>query len=177
MTQTQARSANTRNARLSRAEAQEFLHTEAALLDAGRHDQWLELFAQDGVFWVPCNELDNDPARCVSIIYDTREALELRVRRLQIGRTVQEITSRTLHLISNVTVEPPGEDPTLVAVRAGLALYEVHARRNACYPAQCRYLLRRDSAPDSAGAGWRIVLKKVAFLGNDQFLDNLAFLF
>lgn len=163
---------------LSRAEAEEFLYREVGLLDQGRHDEWLELFAEDGVFWVPCNDLDNDPTRHVSIIYDTKEALSLRVQRFQIGRTVQEIPSRTLHLVGNVTVEPTGDDADLVGVRAGMVLYEVHGKRSECHPAQCHYLLRRaDPGAGGAAGGWRIVLKKVAFLGNDQFIENLAFLF
>jgi 3-phenylpropionate/cinnamic acid dioxygenase small subunit len=156
---------------MTRSEAEDFVHREASLLDQGRHDEWLELFAEDGHYWVPCNELDHDPDRHVSIIYDNREALGKRIMRYQRGRLVQEIPSRTLHLVGNVTVEPPDAGSDLVDVRAGLALFEVHGQRNVTYPAHCRYLLRNDDG------GWRIVLKKVAFLANDQYFASLAFLF
>jgi 3-phenylpropionate/cinnamic acid dioxygenase small subunit len=155
----------------TRTEAEDFVHTEAALLDQGRHEEWLDLFAPDGVYWVPSNELDHDPDRHVSIIYDTKEALGKRILRYQKGRLVQEIPSRTLHLVANVAVEPPVPDSDLVDVRAALALFEVHAERNMTYPAHCRYLLRHEDGR------WRIVLKKVAFLANDQFFSSLAFLF
>jgi 3-phenylpropionate/cinnamic acid dioxygenase small subunit len=156
---------------LSRAEAEDFLHAEAALLDQGRHDEWLELFAQDGVYWVPSNHLDHDPDRHVSIIRDTKEALAKRIMRFQRGRLVQEIPSRTLHLVGNVAVRPCESAPDLVEVDSGLALFEVHAERSVTYPAHCRHLLRKE--PE----GWRIVLKKVAFLANDQYFASLAFLF
>jgi 3-phenylpropionate/cinnamic acid dioxygenase small subunit len=91
--------------------------------------------------------------------------------RYQRGRLVQEIPSRTLHLVGNVTVEPPEPGSELVEVRAGLALFEVHAERNITYPAHCHYRLRQDSGR------WRIVMKKVAFLANDQYFASLAFLF
>ncbi len=156
---------------LTRTEAEDFVHAEVALLDEGRYDEWLGLFAADGVYWVPANDLDNDPTRHVSIIHDTREQLGQRIIRYRAGRVVQEIRSRTLHLIGNVTVPPPDPGSGLVEVRAGMVLFEVHGDRNATYPAHCRYLLRRE--PD----GWRIVLKKVALLANDQFFPNLAFLF
>lgn len=156
---------------LSRIEAEDFVHAEVALLDQRRHDEWLDLFAEDGVYWVPSNEMDHDPTRHVSIIHDTKEALTKRIIRYQRGRLVQEIPSRTLHLVGNVTVEPSEPGSGLVDVRAGLALFEVHAERNITYPAHCRYLLRHDDGR------WRIVLKKVAFLANDQFFASLAFLF
>lgn len=156
---------------LTRARAEDFIHAEVGLLDEGRHDEWLALFAEDGVYWVPSNDLDNDPARHVSIIHDTREQLGMRIKRYQAGRVVQEIPSRTLHLVGNVTVPPTGRGDGLVEVRAGIALFEVHGGRNMTYPAHCRYLLRDE------GGGWRIVLKKVAFLANDQYFANLAFLF
>ncbi|HTK64736.1 MAG TPA: aromatic-ring-hydroxylating dioxygenase subunit beta [Pseudonocardia sp.] len=156
---------------LSRGEAEDFVHSEVALLDQGRHDEWLDLFADDGVYWVPSNTLDHDPGRHVSIIHDTKEALAKRIMRYQRGRLVQEIPSRTLHLVGNVTVEPPEPGSELVEVRAGLALFEVHAERNITYPAHCHYRLRQDSGR------WRIVMKKVAFLANDQYFASLAFLF
>jgi 3-phenylpropionate/cinnamic acid dioxygenase small subunit len=158
---------------LSRSEAEDFLHAEAALLDEGRHDEWLQLFAEDGVYWVPSNQLDNDPSKHVSIIHDSKESLGKRIMRYQRGRLVQEIPSRTLHLIGNVSVQPAGSDTAsgLVEVCSGLALFEVHADRNITYPAHCRYLLR------AGPGGWAIVLKKVSFLANDQYFASLAFLF
>jgi 3-phenylpropionate/cinnamic acid dioxygenase small subunit len=160
-----------RTTSLSRSEAEDFVHSEVALLDQRRHDEWLDLFAEDGVYWVPSNVLDHDPGQHVSIIHDTKEALAKRIMRFQRGRLVQEVPSRTLHLVGNVTIEPsePGSD--LVDVRAGLALFEVHAERNITYPAHCRYLLRHQDGH------WRMVLKKVAFLANDQYFASLAFLF
>ena len=36
-----------------KSEAEAFLIAEARLLDAGRFDEWLALFAEDGFYWVP----------------------------------------------------------------------------------------------------------------------------
>lgn len=163
----------THRAGISRTQAEEFLHHEADLLDDGRHRDWLGLLAPDAIYWVPSNELDHDPDKHVSIIYDTVPQLDDRLTRYELGRVVQEIPSRTLHLFGNIKVVDPAPDvaPDLVEIRCGLALYEVHGQRNVTYPAHCRYLLR------SEGDEWRIVLKKVAFLGNDQYFQNLAFVF
>jgi 3-phenylpropionate/cinnamic acid dioxygenase small subunit len=162
-----------RQAAISRAQAEDFLHHEAELIDDGRHREWLALFAPDAIYWVPSNELDNDPNQHISIIYDTVAQLGDRITRYELGRVVQEIPSRTLHLLGNIRVVEPSPDvaPDLVEIRCGLALYEVPGQRNVTYPAHCRYLLRAE------GSDWRIVLKKVAFLANDQYLQNLAFVF
>jgi 3-phenylpropionate/cinnamic acid dioxygenase small subunit len=170
---TDLRQSPAREARITRSAAEEFLHHEAELLDDGRHRDWLALFARDAIYWVPSNELDHDPDRHVSIIYDTMPQLDDRITRYELGRVVQEIPSRTLHQLGNIRVVDPAPDvaPDLVEIRCGLALYEVHGQRNVTYPAHCRYLLRAE------GGSWTIVLKKVAFLGNDQYFQNLAFVF
>lgn len=158
---------------LTRAEAEDFVHREAALLDEGRHEEWLELFAADGVFWVPANEADHDPDSHVSIIYDDRARLADRVARMALGRAVQQSPSRTMHLVGNVMVPEPGPDapPGTAEVRVNLVLFESHGQRNSQHAARCRYLLRREDGR------WRIVLRKLAFLDNDQYSPNLAFLF
>ena len=38
---------------ISRAEAENLLYREAALLDEGSWDDWLALFTEDAVFWMP----------------------------------------------------------------------------------------------------------------------------
>ena len=40
----------------------ELLYHEAALLDERRFDEWLALFTDDALYWVPQGE-DGDPAR------------------------------------------------------------------------------------------------------------------
>lgn len=166
--------AATTTGRVTQAEAQAFLNREAALLDDGRHEEWLALFAHDGVFWVPSNEADYNPAQRVSIVYEDRVKLADRVARLGLGRAVQENPSRTMHVISNVTVsDRPGSDapPETVEILANLVLFEVHGARSSQHAARCRYLLRREDDH------WRIVLRKLMFLDNDQYAPNLAFLF
>ncbi|MGK2882359.1 MAG: aromatic-ring-hydroxylating dioxygenase subunit beta [Mycobacterium sp.] len=159
---------------ITHAEAQAFLNREAALLDDGRHEEWLALFAHDGVFWVPSNDADYNPAHRVSIVYEDRVKMADRVSRLSLGRAIQENPSRTMHVISNVTVlDSPGPDapPDTVEILTNLVLFVVHGARSSHHAARCRYLLRREEDR------WRIVLRKLMFLDNDQYAPNLAFLF
>lgn len=89
---------------------EKFLFTEAALLDAGRFDDWLALFAEDGVYWVPGAPGQTDPLGAVSIIYEDKPILAMRVERLGHPRIyAAEPRPRTMHLVGNVTVDPTEE--------------------------------------------------------------------
>ena len=67
-----------------------FLFLEARLMDEHRYKEWLALWTDDGVYWVPCNDDDIDPKRHVSIIYDDRERLEQGIDRLLSGSVLGE---------------------------------------------------------------------------------------
>lgn len=160
-------------AAMTRAEAEDFVYHEARLLDDGRHRDWLDLFSADGMYWIPSNDADHDPARHVAIVYDNVDQLRARISRYETGRVVQELPSRTLHVVTNVTVAPAGTDgpDDEVVLECAVVVHEVHVSRKSYYPGRCTYRLRR--TPD----GWRIVFKKLALIDNDLFYDGLAFMF
>ena len=94
------------HAALDDAEVARFLAREARCMDEGRYDEWLSLWTEDGLYWVPCNHDDTDPMREVSLIYDDRRLLETRIRRLASPRMYsQEPRSRTSRTVANVTIE------------------------------------------------------------------------
>jgi len=52
---------------------EDFVAAEAALLDAGRFDDWLALFTEDGHYWVPLQgAAQADPFSHNSIAYEDR---------------------------------------------------------------------------------------------------------
>ena len=64
-------------------EVELLLFREAALADANRYDDWLAMWAEELLYWVPCNGDNLDPANRISLIYDDRAALEERLFRLR----------------------------------------------------------------------------------------------
>jgi len=69
------------------------LHDEGLCLDERRWDDWLALYVEDAVYWVPAwkseNETTTDPARELSLIYyQGRGGLEDRIWRLKSGLSV-----------------------------------------------------------------------------------------
>src|SRR5439155_898605 len=88
-----------------RHQIETFLYREARLMDEHAYDEWLALWTDDALYWVPCNRDDSDPMREVSIIYDNRARLEDRIMRLKSGAIyAQEPKSRLRRVVANVEV-------------------------------------------------------------------------
>ena len=90
--------------------AAELLYREALYLDEARWDEWLALYAEDAVFWMPAwtgpHELTSSPDTQLSLIYcDSRKRLEDRVWRVRSDLSVaSRPLPRTVHAVSNVLV-------------------------------------------------------------------------
>ncbi|MBT6861508.1 MAG: SnoaL-like domain-containing protein, partial [Rhodospirillaceae bacterium] len=70
------------------AEVAQFLYGEVLLLDERRWDEWLALYAEDAVFWVPSYTMQGepvtDPELSINLIYITsRAGLEDRIYRIR----------------------------------------------------------------------------------------------
>lgn len=151
--------------------AEQFLFREARLLDRGAFRQWQQLFADDFVYWVPANDPDADPAENCSIIYNGPQELEDRLGRLESSHFwVGDPPLKTLHVISNVTVENGGAE---ALVESNLVLYiyrENDQRRDVpmdIVPAACEHRLAL------GGDAPRITYKKVALLSCDGIVPLL----
>ncbi|PKO86375.1 MAG: benzoate 1,2-dioxygenase small subunit [Betaproteobacteria bacterium HGW-Betaproteobacteria-12] len=87
-----------------------FLYREARYLDDRDWDNWLALYDEKAVFWMPAwdddGELTDDPQSQVSLIYYARRAgLEDRVFRIRTERSSATIPdTRTSHNLSNIEV-------------------------------------------------------------------------
>ncbi|HYX64610.1 MAG TPA: aromatic-ring-hydroxylating dioxygenase subunit beta [Burkholderiales bacterium] len=91
---------------IRRAEIEDFLYHEAALLDAWRLDEWLALLTEDATYRVPSNDAPQaDPASALFTIADDMHRLRGRVTRLKDPHAHAEFPpSRTRRMISNVRV-------------------------------------------------------------------------
>jgi 3-phenylpropionate/cinnamic acid dioxygenase small subunit len=91
----------------------EFLYREARLADEALYAEWLALWTDDGVYWVPATtDPAVDPDKHLSHIYDNRARLDTRIAMLRTGqRHSQEPASRMRRLISNIEIEttPDGD--------------------------------------------------------------------
>ena len=96
-------------------EVSQFIHHEARLQDEHRYAEWEQLWTDDAIYWVPANGDDTDPEQQMSIIYDNRSRIALRIR-LKV-HAVREATEEEVGKGSlgtgffSMKVEPGGEAP------------------------------------------------------------------
>src|SRR3954469_13129545 len=106
---------------VTRAEVEDFLFHEAALLDAWKLDEWLQLLTDDATYRVPSNDRpQSDPKSALFTIADDIRRIRARVTRLQDPHAHAESPrSRTRRLISNVRIV----ERSPLVVEANFAIY------------------------------------------------------
>jgi 3-phenylpropionate/cinnamic acid dioxygenase small subunit len=83
-----------------------FIYHEARLLDEQRFDEWLELFAEDGRYWMPLEHGQTDRRLTTSLMDEDLLLLRIRVERLRGIRTYsQKPKSRCHHLLQQPQVD------------------------------------------------------------------------
>jgi 3-phenylpropionate/cinnamic acid dioxygenase small subunit len=147
----------------------QFIFREARLQDEHDYEAWEALWTDDAIYWVPANGEASDPELEMSIIYDNRSRIALRVRQLLTGRRyAQEPRSQLRRVVSNIEASETvnGE----IEAAANALVFESSVRGETLWACRCKYLLRRD------GAGFRMARKTVILPNNDKALYTLAFL-
>jgi benzoate/toluate 1,2-dioxygenase beta subunit len=151
-------------------EIEQFLFREARLADDGDYDGWESLWTDDGVYWIPANGDDIDPERQMSIVYDNRSRISLRVRQLKHDkRHSQNPRSRLRRLLANIELLEEDADGDSI-VGANFIVYESRDRGTTIWGGRNEYRLRR------VDGEWRMARKKVMLVDNDRPLSTLAFL-
>ena len=151
---------------LTRAEAEDLLYREAALLDDGHWDAWLDLYTEDAVFWMPAWRDEEtptaDPDKELSLIYyEGRSGLEDRVLRARSGQSVASTPRpRCIHCITNVVVLHDDAVNAEIGASFVVHLHDVRAERSHAFFGRYRHRLRRE------GGEWRIAGKKILLLND-----------
>ena len=149
-------------------EVEQFLYREARFADTHDYDAWEALWTDDGVYWIPANGEGGDPEQVMSIVYDNRSRIALRVRQLKSGkRHSQTPRSRLSRLLSNIELIMDGE---ALRVHANAVVFESTARGETTWASRNEYHLRRD------GGGLKMAYKKVVLINNDRALLTMSFL-
>lgn len=96
---------------ISREDVIDFLYDEARMLDEGRYSEWLNLWQEDGHYWMPLDYKQTDPHLVTSLLYEDMFMLRLRVERLNGARTFsQKPKSRCHHVLQRPFIDEMGED-------------------------------------------------------------------
>jgi 3-phenylpropionate/cinnamic acid dioxygenase small subunit len=145
-----------------------FIYREARLIDERRFDEWYELFAEDGYYWVPLTPGQTDPLAQNSLAYEDKLLLKLRIERLkQPSAYSQKPQSRSLHVLQAPEVEKSDAARGEFLTRTPFLYTETRGDDSQRYAATAWHTLVRD------GGGLRIRLKRVDLLNADAALPSI----
>jgi p-cumate 2,3-dioxygenase subunit beta len=150
---------------ITRAQVEDFLFEEAALLDAWKLDDWLALLTEDAVYRVPSNDApDSLPGQALYMVADDARRIKERVLRLQDRNAHAEFPhSRTRRMVSNVRIV--AQSGAELQVQANFVVYRHRVGGDMrCYVGQYRHVLR------ATPAGLRIA-QRVAVLDAHELGD------
>jgi benzoate/toluate 1,2-dioxygenase beta subunit len=145
---------------------QQFLFHEARLLDERRLQEWLGLYAEDAEYWVPYRWNQQSPKDHVSLFYETKSLLGMRIDRLERALSpLDSPPSRVNHYLSNVQVD----DGDPLTARAHLLFAEYRREEQRWFAGRATWRLRPN------GDGFLISAKRVDLLNADQDGGHLRF--
>ncbi len=151
---------------LTHAEAEHVIYREARMLDEQRFEEWLDLFVEDVLYWMPAwkddTTLSSDPDRELSLVYYRgKQNLRDRVERLRSGLSpVSRILPRVVHSVTNIMVdEAEGDSGTVFSSFVSHA-YSPRTDQVSVHFGQYEHGLRR------VEGAWRIE-RKIIRLAND----------
>jgi 3-phenylpropionate/cinnamic acid dioxygenase small subunit len=151
----------------------EFIYREARLADEARYAEWLALWTDDGVYWVPATtDPGADPDKHISHIYDNRGRIETRIKMLQTGyRYSQEPASLMRRLVSNIEATSADNGELVAESNFALAELAIQAKRELhWWVGRTTHRLRR------VDGELKMCRKKVVLVNAAEPLPNLSFL-
>jgi 3-phenylpropionate/cinnamic acid dioxygenase small subunit len=167
---------------LSTDAAAALIHAEALCLDEHRWADWLALYTDDAVYWIPSwkddHSITEDPGTEVSFMYAAgRRRLEERVKRASGTKSVASMPlPRTLHCVSNVIVDKAaaldskGHGAPQWRVRSNCVTHIYDLRNDGLKAMACRY----EHLLVGEGDALRIARKKIVLI-NDNVPTVLDF--
>jgi len=146
----------------------DFVVREARLLDQQRLDDWLELFADDGHYWMPVEWGQTDPRLTTSLMYEDKLLLRIRIDRLK-GKTTysQSPKSRCHHVLQIPQVDSRDDNERRYVTWTPLHYVESRADRQSLYAAWATHHLA------VVGDALKIQLKRVDLVNCDAALGSI----
>src|SRR5215472_4864210 len=159
-------------------EVEQFLYTEAALLDDGKFHEWLGLLADDVHYWMPTRynrtrrEHEFSKPNEIAFFDEYKSSLTMRVKRLDTGMAwAEDPPSRTRHLVTNVQVRRRSAADEY-DVTSSFLLYRTRLETDLNL-----FAGRREDVLRKTRAGWRIARRKILLDQNVVLAKNLSVFF
>jgi len=157
-------------------ELMQFYIREAWLLDERKFREWLDLFTDDVLYFmprrknVPRREAHREitPLGDLALLEEDKRYLEMRVARLDSGMAwAEDPPSRTRHLVGNLLVQPL--DGGLIQAKTAFLVYRSHLETDQQLFAGCREDVLRP-----VDGAWRIARRTIVLDQNVLLDKNLS---
>jgi len=142
-------------------DVEDFLNTEADLLDATNLEEWMALYAEDGCYWMPMGPDQTDPLGEISILYENKTLMAIRCNNF--GHRLapsMEYPVRCSHIISRVKISDVKSDDKVITVTSNFQAV-VFYREQTLYAGRYTHQLVSD------GDSFKIVQKRVDLVNAD----------
>lgn len=150
----------------------DLVQLEAELLDDRRYDQWLELYTQDCLYWVPVSPEMASPREGPSHYRDDRQVMMVRTHRLANPRTFgAEPAPRTLHIVSGIRTASETDDEVIVTSSQIMLEYRNRGgfeEDQRTFGGRVRHIFRRMDDE------WKIAEKRVDLINAEASLNAMA---
>jgi len=154
---------------IDREQFEIFLIHEGRLLDDREFESWMDLFTEDGLYWVPSTPGQPDPYNQASLFFDDRQLMKTRIERLRHPRIhIQTPPSRTNHMVSNVIVEEADEKTGTYLVSSSMMMGEYRLDVQRFFMGRQFHRLVHD------GDSFRIALKRINLINCDTAFEAMA---
>ena len=144
------------------------LYRETEYLDQCRYDDWLALFTDDCRYWVPARKEQTDPVNDISLFYEDRDLMEMRVRRLQHPRAHSlDNPITTSHVTGVKVIEDVSAATGEIIITTRFQMVEYQRGEQRLFAGVYRYHLHRVSE------GFKISFKRVDLINCDAYFEPL----
>lgn len=152
----------------SREDLIDFVYAEARMLDEGRFDDWLGLWATDGYYWMPLDPDVENPKLVTALMYEDAYLRKLRVERLNGARTFsQKPRSRCHHVLQRPFIDAFDAENGVFVTTTPFHYVEARLDEQFLLAATARHELVLD------GGALRIRLKRVDLLNPEAAFGNI----
>ena len=146
----------------------EFVYHEARLIDEKRFDEWYDLFAADGRYWMPLMRGQPEGADHTSLFDEDKLLLKIRIERLRNPKSYSQAQpSWCQHILQAPSVERRDAQMGIVVLRTPFVYLEYQQDQQEVYAGVVWHHLKR------GGEKIGIVLKKIELLNCEAALPSL----
>jgi len=145
-----------------------FVMHEARLIDEHRFEEWLDLFTEDGRYWMPLEWGQTDRLLHASLMDEDKLLLRVRVERLKGNRTFsQKPKSRCHHVLQLTTIDKRDDANGTFELYTPFHYVETRLDEQNLYAGWARHSLVTEQGR------LKITLKRVDLVNSDAAFGNI----